>query len=91
MPSRLSKTVTLVLGGARTGKSRYAQELASGFQRVIFIATARPDDTEMRRKIAEHRRQRPSSWKTVEALPVDKVHGFSDFACLDLHGHAIAQ
>jgi len=67
MPSRLPKTVTLVLGGARSGKSRYAQELASAFQRVVFIATARPDDAEMRRKIKEHRRQRPSSWKTVAA------------------------
>jgi adenosylcobinamide kinase / adenosylcobinamide-phosphate guanylyltransferase len=67
MPSRLPKTVTLVLGGARSGKSRYAQELASAFQRVVFIATARPDDAEMRWKIKEHQRQRPSSWKTVAA------------------------
>lgn len=61
------KTVTFVLGGVRSGKSRYAQEFASTFDRVSFIATARGSDAEMRRKIAEHRRQRPSSWKTVEA------------------------
>ena len=60
------ETVTLVLGGARSGKSRYAQELASAFQRVVYIATARRDDAEMRAKIAHHRRERPSSWKTVE-------------------------
>jgi len=58
--------VTLVLGGARSGKSRYAQELASAFDRVVFIATARRSDMEMRSRIARHRRERPSSWKTVE-------------------------
>ena len=58
--------MTLVLGGARSGKSRYAQELASTFQRVVFIATARRTDAEMRAKIAHHRRERPSTWKTVE-------------------------
>jgi adenosylcobinamide kinase / adenosylcobinamide-phosphate guanylyltransferase len=66
MPSGRQKTVTLVLGGARSGKSRYAQSLASSFQRVIFIATARRSDEEMRAKIARHRRERPSSWKTFE-------------------------
>ena len=60
------KTVTLVLGGARSGKSRYAQELASAFERVVYLATARRDDAEMRAKIAHHRRERPSTWKTVE-------------------------
>ena len=66
MPSGPPRTVTLVLGGARSGKSRYAQELASAFHRVVFIATARRDDAEMRAKIAQHRRERPSSWKTIE-------------------------
>ena len=62
----LRKTVTLVLGGARSGKSRYAQELASAFERVVYIATAQRDDAEMRAKIAHHRRDRPSTWKTCE-------------------------
>ena len=66
MQSGLPKTVTLVLGGARSGKSRYAQGLASAFERVVYIATARRDDAEMRAKIAHHRRERPSAWKTVE-------------------------
>lgn len=65
-----TKTVTLVLGGARSGKSRYAQQLASQFQRVTFIATGRPGDAEMRKKIARHRRERPRAWTTVEA-PVE--------------------
>jgi len=61
------RTITLVLGGARSGKSHYAQELASEFERVTFIATGRPTDAEMREKIARHRRKRPMAWKTVEA------------------------
>ena len=64
------KTVTLVLGGAQSGKSYYAQQLASHFERVAFIATARGTDAEMRRKIARHRRERPSTWRTIE-VPLD--------------------
>lgn len=56
-----------MLGGARSGKSRLAQELAARFPRVVFLATARGLDAEMRRKIACHREERPSTWKTVEA------------------------
>jgi len=61
------RTVTLVLGGVRSGKSHYAQREASRFERVTFVATARRSDAEMRRKIAAHRRDRPASWRTVEA------------------------
>jgi adenosylcobinamide kinase / adenosylcobinamide-phosphate guanylyltransferase len=61
------KSVTLVLGGAQSGKSYCAQQLASHFERVTFIATARGTDTEMRKKIARHRRERPSAWRTIEA------------------------
>jgi adenosylcobinamide kinase / adenosylcobinamide-phosphate guanylyltransferase len=64
------RNVTLVLGGVRSGKSRYAQILASRYRRVTFLATARPSDREMRERIAMHRRDRPASWKTVEA-PLD--------------------
>ena len=74
MPPGRQKTVTLVLGGARSGKSRYAQSLASAFQRVIFIATARRSDAEMRARIAQHRRERPSAWKTCEvSTGLDRV------------------
>jgi adenosylcobinamide kinase / adenosylcobinamide-phosphate guanylyltransferase len=62
-----ARTVTLVLGGVRSGKSRYAQAEASHFAQVTFVATARRSDAEMRRKIAVHRRERPRHWKTVEA------------------------
>src|SRR5260221_10145620 len=61
------RMVMLVLGGVRSGKSRYAQTEASRFGRVTFVATARRSDAEMRRKIAVHRRERPREWKTVEA------------------------
>ena len=60
------RTITLVLGGARSGKSRWAQEQAAGFPRVTYLATARAGDAEMRNKIARHRRERPLTWKTVE-------------------------
>ncbi len=62
-----ARTVTLVLGGVRSGKSGYAQAQASRFREVTFVATARRSDAEMRRKIAVHRRERPQGWKTVEA------------------------
>ena len=62
-----ARAVMLVLGGVRSGKSRYAQAEASRFARVTFIATARRTDAEMRLKIAIHQRERPRTWKTVEA------------------------
>lgn len=60
-------SVTLVLGGVRSGKSRYAQLLAEQSEHVAFIATAeRRDDEEMRQKIERHRSERPAHWKTIE-------------------------
>jgi adenosylcobinamide kinase/adenosylcobinamide-phosphate guanylyltransferase len=58
--------VVLVLGGVRSGKSRYAQELATRGQRVGFIATAEACDDDMRQRIARHRQERPASWTTFE-------------------------
>jgi adenosylcobinamide kinase/adenosylcobinamide-phosphate guanylyltransferase len=58
---------TLVTGGARSGKSRFAQELAmkSGGA-VLFVATAEAGDEEMAQRIEEHRKARPSDWVTIE-------------------------
>ena len=59
-------SVTLVLGGVRSGKSRFALELASKAPNVTFVATARVSDDEMRVKIERHRAERPAHWKTRE-------------------------
>jgi adenosylcobinamide kinase / adenosylcobinamide-phosphate guanylyltransferase len=63
-------SVTLVLGGARSGKSRYAQQLAEQSRHVVFVATAKASDEEMRAKIDRHREDRPKEWPTVEE-PLD--------------------
>jgi len=61
----------LVLGGARSGKTRIAQQLAEASQETrILIATAQGLDEEMRERIARHRAERDSSWQTQEA-PLD--------------------
>ncbi len=58
----------LILGGVRSGKSRYALDLAGRISdKVLFVATAEGFDEEMRTRIAEHQRQRPLSWQTLEA------------------------
>ena len=62
-----SRRIVLVLGGVRSGKSRYAEEFASRGKRVAFLATAEACDDEMRDRIARHRAERPASWTTVEA------------------------
>jgi adenosylcobinamide kinase/adenosylcobinamide-phosphate guanylyltransferase len=58
--------LTLVLGGARSGKSRYAQAVCDG-RPAVYVATARAaGDPEMQERIERHRRDRPGSWTTVE-------------------------
>ena len=64
----MAPRTTLVLGGARSGKSRRAQALAESFgPRRLFVATAEAFDAEMRERIARHRGERDASWRTVEA------------------------
>jgi adenosylcobinamide kinase/adenosylcobinamide-phosphate guanylyltransferase len=68
-------TVTLVLGGARSGKSAFAQraaEAAAVSDRPVLIATGQAFDDEMRERIARHQADRGDAWRTVEA-PMDLV------------------
>ena len=82
-------TVTLVLGGVRSGKSRYAQTLAERAERVTLIATAeRRDDAEMHARIERHRNDRPQSWTTIEeplhlSLALARAGGESDAIVID--------
>ena len=63
--------MVLILGGARSGKSALAEQLAAGSGRsVAFIATAMASDDEMRERIARHRASRPKGWHTLEE-PLD--------------------
>ena len=62
-----SKELILVLGGARSGKSSYVQKQAEQIGRnVLYIATAKGDDAEMRDRIAAHKLTRPPFWITLE-------------------------
>lgn len=64
---------TLVLGGARSGKSRYAEALADDHAGPkVYVASAEGGDAEMRARIASHRKRRGEDWTTLEA-PLDVV------------------
>jgi len=68
----MAKKFILILGGARSGKSKFAQSLAKKMgTKVIFVATAEPLDGEMALRIKEHKGVRPKSWCTLEIT--DKV------------------
>ena len=59
---------TLIIGGARSGKSRLAQELAlKAGGTILFVATAEAGDEEMKQRIEKHRQKRPANWVTLEA------------------------
>jgi adenosylcobinamide kinase / adenosylcobinamide-phosphate guanylyltransferase len=60
--------MTLILGGARSGKSSYAQALAEARRcPALYVATAEPGDEEMALRITRHREARPPDWQTLEA------------------------
>jgi adenosylcobinamide kinase/adenosylcobinamide-phosphate guanylyltransferase len=64
----MGKQMTLILGGARSGKSNYAQSLLQAAGKpVLFVATAEAGDDEMAQRIAAHRLGRPTDWITLEA------------------------
>lgn len=66
MPGK--RKIIVLLGGARSGKSTFAQQLATKLGRkILFVATGEPLDDEMQARIEEHKKNRPKSWRTVEA------------------------
>lgn len=74
-------SLTLILGGARSGKSKFAIKLCKNKEAVAFIATALALDDEIEERIKRHKSERPQSWKTIEE-PIDllsAVKTASDF------------
>jgi adenosylcobinamide kinase / adenosylcobinamide-phosphate guanylyltransferase len=61
--------LTLILGGARSGKSTFAEQRAKelGGERVLYVATSETKDEEMKQRVEVHRSERPPTWRTVEA------------------------
>ena len=82
-------STTLILGGARSGKSRLALELQSPRTRVSFIATALASDSEMAERIERHRAERPRHWRTVEE-PCELVACLRE-ACADADALVLKQ
>ena len=74
--------IQLVLGGARSGKSRYAENIAlNSGKNVVYVATATAHDAEMQARIQHHQASRPAHWLTVE----EPLHLA---ACLARYAHA---
>jgi len=85
----LARQIILLLGGARSGKSYYAQQLAGELgNKVLFVATGEGLDEEMQARIAEHRKARPGNWQTLEiptgiGKSIEKQIGDADVVIID--------
>lgn len=68
--------IKLVLGGARSGKSEFAEDIYKGIDDVTYIATAKAIDKEFEERIALHKARRNTKWTTIEA--------YKDFASIEM-------
>ena len=80
--------LTFIIGGARSGKTALAQSLCQPESRVVYLATLRAEDDEMRQRIRRHRSNRPAAWCTIEeplaiASAVRRASLEFDFIVLD--------
>ncbi|MBI4397675.1 MAG: bifunctional adenosylcobinamide kinase/adenosylcobinamide-phosphate guanylyltransferase [Candidatus Omnitrophica bacterium] len=81
--------IIFITGGARSGKSRFAEELAAKISsKVLYLATAQARDEEMKLRISRHRERRPHFWQTVEEplevhTVLENLNGSSDLVLLD--------
>lgn len=76
--------IILVTGGARSGKSSFAENLYKNENEVVYIATSKIFDKEMENRVEAHRKQRPITWRTFEAnYNLDKAVEKEDFYLLD--------
>jgi adenosylcobinamide kinase / adenosylcobinamide-phosphate guanylyltransferase len=81
----------LVLGGARSGKSTFAERLAAECgEPVLYVATATVTDDEMAARIARHRAQRPASWRTLEE-PLHVAQRVATVLMLEAHDAPAAE
>jgi adenosylcobinamide kinase/adenosylcobinamide-phosphate guanylyltransferase len=84
-----TKKFIFVTGGSRSGKSRYAVELAQSISdHVVFLATCVPDDEEMRARVEQHRKARPGHWRAIEEgkelrMTLVQLEGACDAVILD--------
>lgn len=89
MSASMAQQIILITGGARSGKSQYAEQRTGALgRRRLYIATAEAKDEEMARRIAEHKRRRGNDWITIEE-PVElgsvllEQRGRADCAVVD--------
>jgi adenosylcobinamide kinase / adenosylcobinamide-phosphate guanylyltransferase len=81
-------TITLITGGARSGKSTQALKLAHEYRRKFFVATGQALDDEMAARIEKHRATRPAEFQTVEepieiVTALERLNGKADVAIVD--------
>lgn len=91
----MTPVLSLVLGGARSGKSRFAAEMAArSGSRVVYVATGVVTDPEMAARVTRHRAARPPGWVTVEEplepSAVVRRHAAADAVVVDCLGFAVS-